>query len=119
METHIKTLLNTLLCASITIATLTLVLLTSCVIDVTGVELVESPPLVSRADPHNLPFFDGVFDLGTIRPGGVVVVVVEECDFDELGEIKSFFNKCDFVSARNVTLAGLRMTQIIMRNRVP
>ena len=31
--------------------------------DVTGVELVDSPPLVSRADPHNLPFFDGVFNL--------------------------------------------------------
>ncbi|MCL7042256.1 hypothetical protein MKW94_027998 [Papaver nudicaule] len=87
------------------------------VTDVTGVELIESPQLVSRADPHNLPFFDGVFDLGftahftealfpyrfvyelerTIRPGGVVVLVVEECDFDELGEIKSFFKKCDFV----------------------
>ncbi|MCL7043327.1 hypothetical protein MKW94_027359 [Papaver nudicaule] len=94
------------------------------VIDVTG------PPLVSRADPHNLPFFDGVFDLGftahlsealfpcrfvyelerTIRPGGVVVLVVEEF---------FFFKKCDFVSARNVTLAGLRMTQILMRNPVP
>ncbi|GER48212.1 S-adenosyl-L-methionine-dependentmethyltransferases superfamily protein [Striga asiatica] len=32
--------------------------------EVTGVELVGSPPLVTRADPHNLPFFDGVFDLG-------------------------------------------------------
>ncbi|KAI3836693.1 hypothetical protein MKX03_019412 [Papaver bracteatum] len=109
------------------------------VIDVTGVELIESPPLVSRADPHNLPYFDGVFDFGftahltealfpyrfvyelerTIRSGGVVVVVVEECNADELGEIKSLFKRCNFVSARNVTLAGLRMTRIIMRNRVP
>ncbi|KAG8391819.1 hypothetical protein BUALT_Bualt01G0226600 [Buddleja alternifolia] len=32
--------------------------------DVTAVEIVDSPPLVSRADPHNLPFFDGAFDLG-------------------------------------------------------
>ncbi|TYK04660.1 methyltransferase [Cucumis melo var. makuwa] len=31
--------------------------------DVIGVELIDSPPLVSRADPHNLPFFDHVFDL--------------------------------------------------------
>ncbi|XP_050944046.1 uncharacterized protein LOC103495795 [Cucumis melo] len=31
--------------------------------DVTGIELIDSPPLVSRADPHNLPFFDHVFDL--------------------------------------------------------
>ncbi|KAA0040462.1 Methyltransferase type 11 [Cucumis melo var. makuwa] len=31
--------------------------------DVTGVELIDSPPLVSRVDPHNLPFFDHVFDL--------------------------------------------------------
>ncbi|KAI3811309.1 hypothetical protein L1987_21030 [Smallanthus sonchifolius] len=25
--------------------------------DVTDVELVDSPPLLSRADPHNLPFY--------------------------------------------------------------
>lgn len=30
--------------------------------DVTGIELLESLPLVRRADPHNLPFFDGAFD---------------------------------------------------------
>ncbi|KAI6693502.1 hypothetical protein NL676_021212 [Syzygium grande] len=35
----------------------------SSVTDVTGVELIDLPPLVSRTDPHNLPFFDGVFDL--------------------------------------------------------
>ncbi|OVA15368.1 Methyltransferase type 11 [Macleaya cordata] len=109
------------------------------VIDVTGVELIDSPPLVSRADPHNLPFFDGVFDLGftahlaealfpnrfvaelerTVRPGGVSVVVVEECSDDELREIKGLFKRSSFVSARNVTLIGLKMTEIIMRNRIP
>ncbi|XWS15266.1 hypothetical protein CRYUN_Cryun35bG0080600 [Craigia yunnanensis] len=31
--------------------------------DVTGVELIESWPLVSRADPLDLPFFDGAFDV--------------------------------------------------------
>ncbi|KAJ4824440.1 hypothetical protein Tsubulata_039807, partial [Turnera subulata] len=67
--------------------------------DVTGVELVDSLPLVKRADPNHLPFFDGVFDLAftrhfdvalfplrfvsemerTVRRGGVCVLVVEEC----------------------------------------
>ncbi|CAA0815573.1 S-adenosyl-L-methionine-dependent methyltransferases superfamily protein [Striga hermonthica] len=32
--------------------------------DITGVELVDSPPLVSRADPHNLLFLYGIFYLG-------------------------------------------------------
>ncbi|CAN0915687.1 hypothetical protein LINGRAHAP2_LOCUS29258 [Linum grandiflorum] len=31
--------------------------------DVIGVELVESPPLVKKVDPMNLPFFDDVFDI--------------------------------------------------------
>ncbi|KAA0038913.1 methyltransferase [Cucumis melo var. makuwa] len=64
--------------------------------DVIGVELIDSPPLVSRADPHNLPFFDHVFDLAftahlvealflsrfvsemerVVRPNGVCVIVV-------------------------------------------
>ncbi|XAR55433.1 hypothetical protein NMG60_11035500 [Bertholletia excelsa] len=81
--------------------------------DVTGVELVDSPPLVSRADPHNLPFFDGVFDLGfsahldqalfpsrfaaemerTVRKGGVCAVTVEECGDGEVKEIANMFRK--------------------------
>ncbi|PWZ39422.1 hypothetical protein Zm00014a_004531 [Zea mays] len=31
--------------------------------DAIGVDLVEFPPLVRRADPHHLPFSDGAFDL--------------------------------------------------------
>ncbi|KAF8409435.1 hypothetical protein HHK36_005511 [Tetracentron sinense] len=109
------------------------------VIDVTGVELIDSPPLVSRADPHNLPFFDGVFDVAfsahlaealfpsrfvsemerTVRPGGVSVIAVDPCSGEELREIKGLFRRSRFVSARNVTLIGLKMTQIIMRNRIP
>lgn len=107
--------------------------------DVTGVELVDSPPLVSRADPHNLPFFDGIFDLGfsahldqalfpsryaaemerTVRVGGVCVVVVEECGEEEVGEVGRLFRKSKFVSAQNFSLVGSRMTRIIFRVTAP
>ncbi|GFZ05571.1 S-adenosyl-L-methionine-dependent methyltransferases superfamily protein [Actinidia rufa] len=103
--------------------------------DVTGVELVDSPPLVSRADPHNLPFFDGVFDLGfsaqfdralfprryaeemerTVRAGGACVVAVEACGDVEVKEVASLFRKSRFVRADNFTLIGSKMTRIILR----
>ncbi|KAL3615251.1 hypothetical protein CASFOL_040912 [Castilleja foliolosa] len=103
--------------------------------DVTGVELVESPPLVSRADPHNLPFFDGIFDLGlglyldrslfpgryvgqierTVRSGGVCVVTVEECGMNEVKEIVGLFKNSQFIDAKNVSLAGEKSTRIVMR----
>jgi len=36
--------------------------------DITSVELLHSPPLISRADPHNFPFFDDAFYFGfTVR----------------------------------------------------
>ncbi|KAK9089581.1 hypothetical protein Scep_028663 [Stephania cephalantha] len=104
--------------------------------DVTGVELVESPPLVSRADPHNLPFFDGVFDFvftahfaealfpsrfaaemeRVVRVGGACVVVVEECGGERVEGVKGSFGRSGFVDVRNVSLIGLKMTRIIMRN---
>ncbi|GLU06558.1 hypothetical protein SLE2022_235830 [Rubroshorea leprosula] len=103
--------------------------------DVTGVELVESSPLVSRADPHNLPFFGGAFDLvfsghfaealyparyveemeRTVRKGGVSVVVVEECASEEVDEIVGLFRSSRLVNAANVTLYGRKVTRIIMR----
>ncbi|KAL6538236.1 hypothetical protein OROGR_012224 [Orobanche gracilis] len=103
--------------------------------DVVGVELFDSPPLVSRSDPHNLPFFDGIFDLGlglhldralfparyvgqierTVRIGGVCVVTVEECANHEVDEIVKLFKKSVFVGAKNVSLAGERRTRIAMR----
>ncbi|KAB2613438.1 hypothetical protein D8674_035754 [Pyrus ussuriensis x Pyrus communis] len=110
------------------------------VADVTGIELLESPPLVSRADPHNLPYFDNVFDLGfsahfaealfpnrfaaemerTVKAGGVCVVVVDECGDEEIREIVDLFRNSRFLGALNVTLTGLRMTRIIMKvKRLP
>ncbi|KAI3696375.1 hypothetical protein L1987_79389 [Smallanthus sonchifolius] len=103
--------------------------------DVTGVELVDSPPLVSRADPHNLPFFDRVFDLGfsanldqalfpsryvrelerTVRVGGVVVVCVEVCENGGVMEVLKLFRRSEFSQARNVTLMGSKMTMIVTR----
>ncbi|KAI3736245.1 hypothetical protein L6452_15783 [Arctium lappa] len=103
--------------------------------EITGVELIDSPPLVSRADPHNLPFFDGVFNLGfsahldqalfpsryvrelerTVRVGGVCVVCVEECGDGEVKEVLKLFRKLEFSQARNVTLMGSKMTMIITR----
>ena len=103
--------------------------------EVTGVELVDSPPLVSRSDPHNLPFFDGVFNLGfsahldlalfpsryvrelerTVRVGGTCVVCVEECGNGEVKEVMKLFTKSEFSESRNVTLMGSKVTMIITR----
>ncbi|XP_047322793.1 uncharacterized protein LOC124926587 [Impatiens glandulifera] len=101
--------------------------------EVTGVELVDSPPLVSRADPHHLPFFDGVFDLSfsghlkealfpfrfaaemerTLKVGGLCVLALDECGNAEVEGIGKLFKKSRLVSAKNVTLIRLRMTRII------
>ncbi|KAK9060117.1 hypothetical protein SSX86_020821 [Deinandra increscens subsp. villosa] len=103
--------------------------------EITGVELVDSPPLVSRADPHNLPFFDGVFDLGftanldqalfpsryvrelerTVKNGGVIVVCVEECGNDGVIEVLKLFRRSIFSQARNVTLMRSKMTMIVTK----
>lgn len=103
--------------------------------EVTAVEIVESPPLVSKADPHNLPFFDGVFDLGfsgffdralfpgryaeemerTVKVGGVCVVAVEECGDGVVKKVGHLFRKSELVGVKNVSLMGSRMTQIVLR----
>ncbi|XP_054793188.1 uncharacterized protein LOC129298772 [Prosopis cineraria] len=107
------------------------------VLDVTGVELIESPPLVSRADPHNLPFFNNSFDFAfsahfaealfpsrfasemerTVEAGGVCVLVVEECGDDEVKEIVGLFRNSRLTSSNNVTLIGLKWTSVIMKKR--
>ncbi|XXG50635.1 hypothetical protein AAC387_Pa02g4606 [Persea americana] len=107
--------------------------------EVTGVEIVDSPPLVQRADPHNLPFFDGIFDLAfsahlqeamfpdryaremerTVRKGGACVVVVDRMmggrEEEMMRRIRGMFRRSRFAGAWNVTLLGTEMTQIVMR----
>ncbi|XP_071701093.1 uncharacterized protein [Rutidosis leptorrhynchoides] len=105
------------------------------VVDVTGVEVIDSPPLVSRADPHNLPFFDSVFGLGfsveldqalfpdryvsemerTVSVGGVIVVCVQVCGDDEVNDVLKLFRKSEFLGARNVTVMASKMTMIVVK----
>ncbi|KAL9288238.1 putative methyltransferase type 11, S-adenosyl-L-methionine-dependent methyltransferase [Arabidopsis thaliana] len=92
--------------------------------DVTAVELVDSISLVKRADPHNLPFFDRVFDFvftahlaealfpwrfveemeRTVRHGGFCMVAVDECSGDNVRDIARFFHNSKVVDVANVTL---------------
>ncbi|CAN6453263.1 unnamed protein product [Victoria cruziana] len=109
------------------------------VADVTGVEIVDSPPLVSRADPHNLPFFDSVFDFAfssrlsdalfparfvkemerTVRPGGVLVVTLERpCSGETIGAVKRLFGRSKVVSVSNATLIGVDVVEIVLRKKI-
>lgn len=103
--------------------------------DVSGIEVVESHPLVRRADPHNLPFFDKVFDFvfspyleralfparyvremeRTVRDGGACVVAVEECGGEEVEEVVKLFKKSKLLEVKNMTLGGERRTNIVMK----
>ncbi|KFK29186.1 hypothetical protein AALP_AA7G100800 [Arabis alpina] len=103
--------------------------------DVTAVELVDSIPLVKRADPHNLPFFDGVFDFAftahlaealfpwrfveemerMVRRGGFCVVAVDECGGDDVRDIARLFLNSKLVDVANVTLEGSKRTSIIFK----
>ncbi|PKA52396.1 hypothetical protein AXF42_Ash019779 [Apostasia shenzhenica] len=107
------------------------------VADVTGVEVVDFPPLVKRADPHNLPFFDGVFDLGfstgfaaalfpsrfvaeierTVRRGGATVLAVDGWSTKVGVEgVYKLFQRSSLLEVRNFTLDGSPMTLVVMRN---
>ncbi|CAN8326048.1 unnamed protein product [Cochlearia groenlandica] len=103
--------------------------------DVTAVELVDSLPIVKRADPHNLPFFDGVFDFAftghlsealfprrfademerTVRSGGFCLVAVDECGGDDAKDVARLFSKSKLVDVANVTLEGSKRTSILLK----
>ncbi|XP_020597826.1 uncharacterized protein LOC110037506 [Phalaenopsis equestris] len=106
------------------------------VADVTGVEVTDFPPLVKRADPHNLPFFDGVFDLGfstgfsaalfpmrfveeierTVRLTGVTALAVDGWGAKEgVEDVEKLFKMSSSVEVKNFTLDGSPMTLIVMR----
>ena len=102
--------------------------------DVTGIDIVDVPPLVRRSDPHNLPFFDGVFDLGfsagldwalfparfvaelerTVIKGGIIVLAFGR--FSTAEEVRSLFKRSSLISLSNVTLIGSEMSMIIVKN---
>lgn len=103
--------------------------------DVTAIDLVDSPPLVSRADPYYLPFFDDTFDFAfstqfdtvlfpsrfvaemerTVRIGGFCLLLVEECTNKEVREIAGLFNRGELVGADNLTFSGSKMTRIVVK----
>lgn len=105
------------------------------VVDVTGVDLIDYPPLVKRADPHNLPFFDNVFDLGfsdglagalypirfvtelerTVRRGGAVVLLVAT-KVAKVEEVVGLFKMSNLLEVKSVNLDGSDMNLIIMNN---
>lgn len=106
------------------------------VADVTGVDVIDFFPLVRRADPHDLPFFDNVFDLGfstgvtealfparfvsemerTVRQGGAIVLAVNRPpSAQEVEEIKALFKRSILLEARNMTMLGSDMTLIVMK----
>ncbi|MFQ6633259.1 hypothetical protein Gotur_011096 [Gossypium turneri] len=97
--------------------------------NVIGVELIESLPLASRANPHNLPFFDRAFDVAftghlmaalyplrnaeemerTVKKCGVCVVVVDECGEEEINKIVRLFRRSRLLSSCDFTLNGRRV----------
>lgn len=106
--------------------------------DVTGVDIVDFPPLVRRADSHNLPFFDGAFDLvlsddpaaltgalfpsrfaaeieRTVRRGGAIALAVDR--HVDLSIVTSIFKKSRVVEVRNATFDGSAASiVVILRN---
>ncbi|CAM0883292.1 unnamed protein product [Alopecurus aequalis] len=103
--------------------------------DVTGVDLVDFPPLVRRADLHNLPFFDDAFDLAlsddpaalagalfpsrfaaeierTVRRGGAIAIAVDR--HTDLFIVVSLFKKSRVVHVRNTTLDGSAASVVIL-----
>lgn len=105
--------------------------------EVTAVDLVEFLPYVKRSDPHNLPFFDEVFDIGfssgldqalfpkrfveemerCVKVGGAEAVVIEKVESEvEVEELKSLFQRSRLVHVRDVSLDGKIMSLIVMKN---
>uniref|UniRef100_A0ACD5W2U6 Uncharacterized protein n=1 Tax=Avena sativa TaxID=4498 RepID=A0ACD5W2U6_AVESA len=103
--------------------------------DVTGVDLVDFPPLVRRADPHSLPFFDDAFDLvlsddpaaltgalfpsrfaaeieRTVRRGGAIALAVDR--HINLSLVASIFRKSRVVHVRNATFDGSAASVVIL-----
>ncbi|KAJ1263528.1 hypothetical protein BS78_09G192400 [Paspalum vaginatum] len=101
--------------------------------DVTGVDLIDFPPLVRRAHPHCLPFSDGAFDLvfsddpsaipGTLFPsrlvaeveravrrdGGIALAVDREID---TAAVAALFKRSRVVDVKDATLDGSQLSML-------
>ncbi|KAL5202528.1 hypothetical protein ABZP36_013480 [Zizania latifolia] len=104
--------------------------------DVTGIDLVDFPPLVRRADPHHLPFSDGSFDLvfsddpagvsgalfpsriaaeaeRAVRVGGAIALAVDR--HLDPAAVAALFKRSRVVDLRDVTLDGSQVRMLIFR----
>ncbi|KAL6853859.1 hypothetical protein ACP4OV_019888 [Aristida adscensionis] len=105
--------------------------------DATGVDLVDFPPLVRRADAHNLPFFDGAFDAvisddpgaltgalfpsrfaaeveRIVRRGGAIAIAVER--HVDRSTVAELFKKSRVVEVTGGTLDGSVVSIFILRS---
>jgi SAM-dependent methyltransferase len=104
--------------------------------DAIGVDLVEFPPLVRRADPHHPPFSDGAFDLvfsddpsatsGALFPsrlareaeravrrgGGIALALDREI---ETAAVATLFKRSRVLDVKDVTLDGSQVRLLIMQ----
>ncbi|KAG8068148.1 hypothetical protein GUJ93_ZPchr0005g15358 [Zizania palustris] len=104
--------------------------------DVTGIDLVDFPPLVRRADPHHLPFSDGSFDLvfsddpagvsgalfpsriaaeaeRAVRVGGAIALAVDR--HLDPAAVAALFKRSRVVDLRDVTLDGSQVRMLIFQ----
>ncbi|KAF2931498.1 uncharacterized protein [Oryza sativa Japonica Group] len=95
--------------------------------DVTGIDFVDFPPLVRRADPHHLPFSDGAFDLifsddpagfsgalfpsrfaaeaeRAVRSGGTIALAVDR--HLDPSAVAVLFKRSRIVDQRDLTMDG-------------
>ncbi|KAM0886790.1 hypothetical protein ACQ4PT_029473 [Festuca glaucescens] len=107
------------------------------VTEVTGIDLVDFPPLVRRADPDRLPFSDGTFDLvfsddpagfsgalfpsrlaaeaeRSVRLGGAIALAVDR-QLDPAA-IAALFKRSRVVDIRDVTLDGSQVRLLILQS---
>ncbi|XP_048550689.1 uncharacterized protein LOC125530333 [Triticum urartu] len=105
--------------------------------EVTGIDLVDFPPLVRRADPHRLPFSDGAFDLifsddpagisgalfparvaaeaeRAVRHGGAIALAVDRQQ--DPAAVPALFRRSRVVDTRAVTLDGSQVRLLIFQS---
>uniref|UniRef100_A0ACD5TFG3 Uncharacterized protein n=1 Tax=Avena sativa TaxID=4498 RepID=A0ACD5TFG3_AVESA len=105
--------------------------------EVTGIDLVDFPPLVRRADPHRLPFPDGAFDLvfsddpavfsvalfpsrlaaeaeRAVQIGGAIVLAVDR-QLDPAA-VAALFKRSRVVDTLDITLDGSQVRMLILQS---